>query len=485
MSAEKNPFYITTTLPYANAKPHIGHALEFVQADVIARWHRLSGEDVLLNVGTDENGLKMRQKAQEAGMSVQDFIAMNVQTFTDFFEKFDIHYDYFYRTSLEDHKAVAQEMRKKCQERGDIYKKNYTGLYCVWCESFKTPKDLIDGKCPDHATEPILFDQGNYFFKLSNYRDELVAYFRDNKVLLPESKLPELLNFLENLEDISVSRTVESLPRWVPVPGDDTQVMYVWFDALSNYLGAIWFPDDMGKVEKFWPGVQIFWPDNLRFQGAIWQWMLASAWFPLTKTLLMHGMVLGNDGNKMSKTLGNVVDPIEQLEKYGIDAMRYYLIAGIPTFGDASYKEVDLINLVNSHLADSFGNLLSRVITLANKKEVALVDDVSVCSTSIHTMLQEQEKIITEYFDAYDLHSAAAAIHDICMYTNKYMNDVKPWDKESDPDIAKQCLQDLGVVIHTLIRFYSVIMPGLATRAQTMIDTMEKGVLFQKIESWE
>lgn len=197
----------------------------------------------------------------------------------------------------------------------------------------------------------------------------------------------------------------------------------------------------------------------------------------------MHGMVLGNDGNKMSKTLGNVVDPIEQVEKYGIDAMRYYLIAGIPTFGDASYKEEDLINLVNSHLADSFGNLLSRVITLANKKEVALVDDVSVCSIDVHTMLQEQEKIIAGHFDAYDLHSAAGAIHDICMYTNKYMNDVKPWDKESNPDIAKQCLQDLGVVIHTLIRFYSVIMPGLATRAQTMIDAMEKGVLFQKIES--
>lgn len=211
--------------------------------------------------------------------------------------------------------------------------------------------------------------------------------------------------------------------------------------------------------------------------------MLASAGFPLTKTLLMHGMVLGNDGNKMSKTLGNVVDPIEQLEKYGIDAMRYYLIAGIPTFGDASYREEDLINLVNSHLADSFGNLLSRVIALANKKEVALVDDLSVCSNSIHAMLEEQEKIIATHFDAYDLHSAAAAIHDICMYTNKYMNDVKPWDKESNIEVAKQCLQDLGVVIQTLIRFYGVIMPELATRAQNMIDTMEKGVLFQKIES--
>lgn len=478
-----NPFYITTTLPYVNAKPHIGHALEFIQADTIVRRHRLWGDDVVFNVGTDEHGLKMLQKAQEANMSVQDFVAMNVKTFEAFFEQFQIVYTNFYRTSLPNHIDVAQEMWNRCEKAGDIYKKQYTGLYCVWCESFKTPKELVDGKCPDHGTAPMAFEQENYFFRLSKYRDQLAAYYRENAVLSPENKLTELLNFVENMEDISVSRTKESLPRWVPVPGDETQVMYVWFDALSNYIGAVWFPHDMEKVELFWPWVQIFWPDNLRFQWAIWQWMLASAGFPFTKKLLMHGMIFGSDGNKMSKSLWNVVDPMEQLEKYGVDAMRYYLIAGIPTFWDWSYKEDDLVNIANSHLADSFWNLLSRVITLANKKELKLIDAVNTCSADVYTMLQQQQDQVNAFFDECDLYNAAGAIHEIAMYANKYMNDIKPWDKETDPDTAKQCLQDLGVILHTLVRYYSVIVPSLAQRAKTMLDTMEKGVLFNKLEA--
>lgn len=478
---EKKSFYITTTLPYVNAKPHIGHALEFIQADVIARWHSILGDDVVFNVWTDEHGLKMLQKAQEADMKVEDFIAMNVKTFEAFFEQFNIVYTNFYRTSLPYHDTVAQGMRERCVNNGDIYKKQYSGLYCVWCELFKTAKDLVDGKCPDHGTVPILLEQENYFFKLSKYRDQLANYYKGNAVLIPENKLAELLNFVENMEDISVSRTRESLSRWVSVPGDDSQVMYVRFDALSNYIGAVWFPHDMEKVEQFWPGVQIFGPDNLRFQGGIWQGMLASAGFPFTKKLLMHGMIFGSDGNKMSKSLWNVVDPMEQREKYGVDAMRYYLIAGIPTFGDGSYKEEDLINIANSHLADSFGNLLSRVITLANKKEVALVADRSICSPEVQEMLIDLWSKVEAYFNSYDLYNAAGAIHEIAMYANKYMNDIKPWDKETDSDLAKQCLQDLGVILYVLIPYYSAIVPDLAARAKELLEKMEKGVLFQKV----
>lgn len=474
-------FYITTTLPYVNAKPHIGHALEFVQADVIARRRKLQGDSIIFNLWTDEHGLKMLQKAQEAWMDVQDFVDINVQTFVDFFEQFGIEYTNFYRTSAPSHRAVAQGMRNRCMGKGDIYKKSYTGLYCVGCESFKTPKDLVDGKCPDHGKEPVHFEQENYFFRLSHYREQLAAYYRENEVLLPANKINELLNFVENMEDISISRTKESLPRGVPVPGDESQVMYVWFDALSNYIGAAWFPDDMQKVADFRPGVQIFGPDNLRFQWAIRQGMLASAGFSFTRKLLMHGMVMGTDGNKMSKTLGNTVDPMEQLEAYGADAVRYYMIAGIPTFGDSAYKPDDLVNMVNSHLADGFGNLLSRVITLANKKEITLSDDLSICSQEIKDTLIQYKATISAYFECFDLYSATNSIHELTIFTNKYINDVKPRDKETDQERALQCLKNLGVILYTLTMLYGVIVPQLSARARTMLDNMEKGVLFTKL----
>lgn len=482
-------FYITTTLPYVNAKPHIGHALEFIQADVIARRQRLKLWDqlgsgpskIIFNVWTDEHGLKMFQKAAEAWIPVQDFVDINVQTFVDFFEQFGIEYTNFYRTSAPSHRAVAQGMWNRCMEKGDIYKKSYTGLYCVGCESFKTPKDLVDGKCPDHGKEPVNFEQENYFFRLSKYRESLANYYKENEVLLPANKINELLNFVENMEDISISRTKESLPRGVPVPGDEDQVMYVWFDALSNYIGAAWFPDHMDQVADFRPGVQIFWPDNLRFQWAIRQGMLASAGFPFTRKLLMHGMVMGTDGNKMSKTLGNTVDPMEQLEAYGADAVRYYIIAGIPTFGDSAYKPDDLVNMVNSHLADGFGNLLSRVITLANKKEIKLSDDLSLCSQEIKDNLNTYTQTISDYFSHFDLYNAANSIHELTMSANKYINDIKPRDKETDPELAVQCLKDLGVLLYTLTMFYSTIIPKSSARAREMLDTMEKGVLFTKL----
>lgn len=472
-------FYFTTTLPYVNAQPHIGHALEFIQADVICRRRRQQGDEVLFNVGTDEHGLKMFQKAAELGMPVQTFVDMNAQTFVDFFEQVGVSYTNFYRTSSPSHTAVAQGMRNRCLEKGDIYKKSYTGLYCVGCESFKTPKDLVDWKCPDHHTAPIDFEQENYFFKLSAYKEQLTEYFTTTNALLPAHKLPELLNFLEQLEDISISRTKESLPRGVPVPNDPDQVMYVWFDALSNYIGAAWFPDDMAKVAEFWPGVQIFWPDNLRFQCAIWQGMLASAWFPLTKTFLMHGMILGPDGNKMSKTLGNVISPMEQLEKYGAAAVRFYLIAWIPTFGDAAYKEDDLINLYNSRLANAFGNLLSRVITLANKKWV----DLSAGSANIEvrdTILQTTTHV-THAYDTYALYEAAGLIHDLAQQANKYMDEHKPRDSTLEPAQVTQYLTNLAAYTQALIDLYQPIIPEQCQQAATCLSTQQTTILFPKI----
>ncbi len=475
-----SPFYFTTTLPYVNAQPHIWHALEFVQADVICRRRKQQGDEVLFNVGTDEHWLKMFQKAEELGMPVQAFVDMNAQTFVDFFEQFSINYTNFYRTSSPTHTAVAQGMWNRCLAAGDIYKKSYTGLYCVGCESFKTAKDLVDGKCPDHHTTPINFEQENYFFKLSKYKEQLTTYYTENEALLPTNKLNELLNFLEQMEDISISRTKESLPRGVPVPGDDSQVMYVRFDALSNYIWAAWFPDDMKKVEAFRPGVQIFWPDNLRFQCAIRQGMLASAWFPLTKTFLMHGMILGPDGNKMSKTLGNVISPMDQLEKYGAEAVRFYLIAGIPTFGDAAYKEDDLVHLRNSRLANAFWNLLSRTITLANKKELSLQS--GIVSDETARKIYATKKQVIHLYDTYELYDAVLAIHDLALWANKYFDEHKPREKETAPLVALQTITDIGAILQTLIELYTPVIPQHCEQAQKMLTTQEKWVLFQKLD---
>ncbi|HMY80965.1 MAG TPA: methionine--tRNA ligase [Candidatus Absconditabacterales bacterium] len=475
--------FITTTLPYVNSKLHIGHALEFVQADVIARWMRSQGIDVFFNVGTDEHGLKILQKATEQGMEVQAFVDHYAGLVKEFFDHFGISYDSLYRTSDQSHTKVAQTLWNACMKNGDIYQKTYSGLYCVGCEGFKTPKDLIDGKCPDHGTIPQPYEEENYFFRLSHYREPLIAHLQSNQCLIPETKLTELINFVQSMEDISISRNKANLPWGIPVPNDENQVMYVWFDALSNYIGAVGYPDNMDRVHQLRPGIQLFGPDNLRFQGAIRQGMLASGGLPFTKHLLCHGMVLGPDGNKMSKTLGNTIDPIEQLESYGLEAVRYYLIAGLPTYADGSYKVEDLVNLYNSHLADSFGNLVNRVITISTKKDINLKKayEDKLISEGTKKILEEYHHLISLTYNEFQLNQAANYIHDFVLWANKYIDEIKPWDKNTTGEQAQICLQDLSSVLYQLCHYYSPIIPTSINKALSLLDKQEKGILFEKI----
>ncbi|MDD4382216.1 MAG: class I tRNA ligase family protein, partial [Candidatus Dojkabacteria bacterium] len=348
---DKKNIYITTTLPYVNAEPHIGHALEFVQADALSRYFRdkLGKENVFFNVGTDEHGQKIFNKAKEEGLEIQAFIDKYAQRFKDFCKLFFVEYDNFYRTSDKSHHIAAQKFWDKCLEKGDIYKKKYSGKYCVGCERYITEKELVDGKCPDHGTIPEDREEENYFFKLSNYREPLLKWLDEDKDFLkPESKRDELRRILSELEDISISRLRENLPWGIDVPNDPEQVFYVWFDALTNYVNVIGFGSDEEKLSKWWPGIQLCGPDNLRFQGAIWQGMLKSVGLENTDKLLVHGMVLGPDGRKMSKTIGNIISPFEQEQKYGAEIVRFYLLTGITTYGDCAYKEDDLVNMYNS-----------------------------------------------------------------------------------------------------------------------------------------
>ncbi len=481
-------FYQTTTLPYVNAEPHIGHTLEFIQADVVARFMRkkIGEENVWFNLGADENGLKMYQKAQEAGVTPQEYVDRFSQRWKEFCELFMISYDTFYRTSDPSHHKMAQERWKKSVERGDIYKKEYTGLYCVGCEEFKTDKQLVDGNCPDHGKPPVKVSEENYFFKLSKYRDELLSWL-EGDVLIPKHKKKELKNWIANMEDISVSRVKEKLPWGVEVPGDSSQVMYVWFDALTDYINVLQNPeafkrdDSFNKqvgIDNWWPGIQFFGPDNLRFQGGVWQGMLASFEMEHTRKLLNHGMVLASDGTKMSKSKGNGVSPFEQEEKYGVEAVRFYLIAGIATFTDSPYKEEDLVNLYNAHLANNYGNLLNRVIHLINKYEVELSEP----EESFKRKVLDLSEIADDNYINYNLQDSVNKIIEIASLGNEYISEKQPWNKEVSETDREKILSNLIFLLKKVTELYSPVLPESTKKARSMLDNLEAGVLFEKLE---
>jgi len=477
-----NNFYITTTLPYVNAEPHIGHALEFVQADALARYFRskLGRDHVFFNVGTDEHGQKMYNKAKIEGLEPQAFVDKYAKRFQDYCELFFVDYDHFYRTSSPEHHKAAQEFWKLCDKKGDIYKKKYGGFYCVGCESYKTEKELVDGKCPDHNTEPVWQEEENYFFRLSKYRDQLLKYLEENPDFLkPEKRLSELTNFVKDIEDISISRQRENLPWGIEVPNDPSQVMYVWFDALTNYVNVVGFGSDEERLNAWWPGVQLCGPDNLRFQGAIWQGMLASAGLPQTRSLLVHGMVLDEKGTKMSKSIGNVISPFQQQEKYGAEVVRYYLLAGLTTFGDGPYSESDLINLYNSRLANNFGNLLLRVIHLAEKKGLTINAEEAVEPIFVSSVSEYEAKIASAY-ESYDLHLAAEHINALAEYGNKYIDSQKPWLAEDV--VAEKILNNLSFLLAKVIKYYEPLIPVSSKKGLEILRNREKVSLFQKIE---
>jgi len=480
---DKNKFYLTTTLPYVNAELHIGHALEFVQADTIVRYFRnkLGKENVFFNVGTDEHGQKIYNKAPEEGLELKAFVDKYAQRVMDFCKLFNVEYDNFYRTSDPKHHELAQVFWNKCNESGDIYKKEYTGLYCVGCERYLTEKELVDGKCPDHHIEPEKKTEENYFFRLSKYRDQLLKWLSENNEFVkPAYKMDELKEFVSEMEDISISRLRENLPWGIEVPNDPTQMMYVWFDALTNYAIAVGYGSDEERFKQWWGPVQTCGPDNLRFQGAIWQGMLASAGLPQSEKLLVHGMVLGPDGTKMSKTVGNIISPFEQEQKYGAEIVRFYLLTGITTYDDAAYKEDDLVNIYNSRLANNFGNLLNRVIHLANAKGTEMNKEENVESefkNTVDTYVKEIESL----YEDYEIYLAGEKIDQLADFGNKYITKEEPWSKGTEQ--AGVILNNLSYLLQCVIAAYSPILPISAQKAQSALTNLEKVILFPKIEA--
>ncbi len=373
----KKKYYITTTLPYVNSKPHVGFALEIIQADVVARFKTMLGYDVFFNTGTDEHGQKIYQKAIEEGKDPQAYTDEYAKKFDILKNKLNLSYNNFIRTTDVHHKSAAQELWKMCLKNGYIEKGNYNARYCVGCELEKQDSDLVDGKCPDHPTlELTLIKEENYFFKFSKLQNKLLKLYEDNpNFVVPSHRQTEIKNFVKSgLQDFSISRLKEKMPWGVPVPDDPTQVMYVWFDALTNYISALDWPENTKKFEGFWGttekpnALQVAGKDNLRQQTSMWQAMLIAADLPVSKQIYIHGFIIA-DGQKMSKTLGNVVDPLEYVDKYGTDPLRYYLLAKINPAEDSDFTKEKFEDAYNADLANGLGNLVSRVAKLCEKSE--------------------------------------------------------------------------------------------------------------------
>jgi len=418
-------YYITTTIPYANAPPHIGFALEIVQADVLARWNKIKGKEVFFLTGTDEHGVKNYQTAKKEGLVPQTFVDKNSAYFKELTKKLNISNNYFIRTTDKRvHWPGVIKLWNILYERGDIYKKKYTGYYCSGCERFITEKELVNEKCPNHPNIKIEhISEENYFFRLSKYSDKIRSLVEKDKLKIsPKNWKKDFLSLTKDgLRDVSFSRDKKHLPWGVPVPRDKTQIMYVWCDALTNYLTGIGYPNT--KYKKFWPAdIHVVGKDMLRFHAGIWPGMLLSASLPLPKEIIVHGF-LTVESRKMSKSSGNIISPLELLKKYSKDSLRYFLLRNIPFGEDGDFSEKVLVERHNNELANKLGNLVSRVTGLAEKIGVKKTENKLLKKLN----LKKIENLIENYEFDKALNEIFAFI-DIC---NEYIQNKKPWESSS------------------------------------------------------
>ncbi len=470
MSAQK--FYLTTTLPYVNADPHIGFALELIQADTIARWQRLLGNEVVFNTGTDEHGLKIYRKAQEQNMGPQAYVDMYAAKFSQLKTLLNVTYTHFIRTTDEHHIKAAQEMWRRCLANGDIYKKNYTVKYCVGCELEKTESELVNDRCPVHPNlELEHIAEENYFFRWSNYQEALLFLYNERPdFVAPKERLSEIKSFVQRgLDDFSISRLKSKMPWGVPVPDDDDHVMYVWFDALTNYISTLGWPDE--KYAQWWPGVQIAGKDNLRQQTAMWQAMLMSAGIEPSKQVIIHGFITAN-GQKMSKSLGNVVDPFEIVQKYGIDAVRYYLLAELNPFEDGDYSTEKFKKRYNGNLANGIGNLTNRILTMVEKYCNNTIPKVSEVNHDLITFLtKEIWPAYTAHMSQYRFDLALESVWKFIAHCDQIISDKQPWALAKAGESAK--VNDLLYHLAEALRHIAIMLwPAMPATAENILNQL-------------
>ncbi|MEM5812656.1 MAG: methionine--tRNA ligase, partial [Candidatus Aenigmatarchaeota archaeon] len=444
---------------YVNDIPHIGHAYTTIVADVLARWHRLKGEDVFFLTGTDENGKKIETAARNAGKEPKEFADSVVKRFQELWKKLNISNDDFIRTTEERHRRVVVEIVKLMQKAGDIYKGEYEGWYCTPDESFWTETQLVNGKCPECGREVEKVKEESYFFRLSKYQSELLDFYKKNpEFISPKNRRQEIINRVQaGLRDLSITRETV---RWgIPYPGDPKHVIYVWVDALTNYLSGIGYPGE--NFRKLWPAdIHLMAKEILWFHSVIWPAILMSCRLPLPKKVFAHGW-LTIDGEKMSKSKGNVVDPMKLMEKYPVDTVRYFLVREIPLGDDGDFSEKALVQRINGELVSDLGNLASRVLTLAEKSGLDKFEGKDELSRNLDF------KKIEKYVDNVELHHAVTGIFDFIRAVNKYINEKEPWKlkgKELE-SVVYNLLESLRVISILISPF----MPETAERLNAQL----------------
>ena len=445
-------FYITTPIYYPSANFHIGHCYTTIIADAIARYKRLTGYDVFYLTGTDEHGLKIQKKAEEAGVTPQEYVDEIVGNAKDLWKSLNISYDKFIRTTDKEHVECVQKIFKKLYDQGDIYKGEYKGLYCTPCEYFWTETQLVDGKCPDCGRDVNEVSEEAYFFRLSKYQDRLIKFYDEHPTFIePESRKNEMLNnFIKpGLDDLCVSRTTFN---WgVPVTFDDKHVVYVWIDALSNYISALgYLSDDDTLFKKYWPAnLHIVGKEIVRFHTIIWPIMLMALDLPLPEKVFGHGWLVIN-GGKISKSLGNYKDPREYIDSYGVDAVRYFVLREVPFGSDGSFSEEALITRTNGDLANVLGNLVNRTIGMANKYFYGVINNTFVNEEIDNNLINEATQlysVVDGYMENLEVSKAITCIFDLLRNCNKYIDETMPWILAKDE--AKK--DRLATVLYNLI----------------------------------
>jgi methionyl-tRNA synthetase len=466
-------FYITTTLPYVNAKAHVGHALEFTRADIIARYKKLQGFDVFFNTGADEHGIKIYKKALEEGRDPQSYVDEYAGKLKNVLKMLGVSEDVnFIRTTDSHHMKSAQEFWKVCEKNGFIYKKNYKIKYCIGCELEKSDSELVNCRCPLHPNlELELIDEENYFFKFSAFEDKLLKFYEENKnFVIPELRFNEIKSFVKRgLSDFSISRLKSKMPWGIEVPGDDSQVMYVWFDALVNYISVIGWPDDLKKFSTWHNNengmVQYCGKDNLRQQSAMWQAMLMAADLPNSKTIIINGFITGAGGIKMSKVLGNVVDPIEIIEEYGTDALRYYLAREVSPFEDSPFTKEMFKDAYNANLANGLGNLVSRVMTMSQNNIEKPVEIGKV-------KLSEDFK---NAFEKYNLQEAANIIWKKIGEIDLEIQETQPFKLiKTEKENAIEIIQALVKDVYEIAVYLEAILPETSEKIKKLVKENKK-----------
>jgi methionyl-tRNA synthetase len=457
--ADKNPFYFTTAIAYANGSPHIGHAFEFVTADVHARYAKARGNETYFVTGMDEHGQKIEQKAKEAGVPVEMFVERYAQEFITLDKELGVEYDYFVRTSdKEKHYKGAQMLWNKLAEKGDLEKRSYNALYCIGCEEFKNEKDLNEqGECPIHLKKPEIVEEENYFFKLSKYTEEIKKKIESGELAIyPETRKNEIMALLNRgLEDVSFSRPISKVSWGIPVPGDDTQVMYVWCDALSNYITALGYGTDAFN-ERLWENAtHVIGKDILRFHAAIWPGMLLSAGLALPKRILVHGHITSG-GQKMSKTLGNVISPQDTLEMftpitdYPGEALRFILLHEVPSFEDGDLTMDSIRSVYTSYLVNGIGNMTSRIMKLA---------------TTYGVSSGEGAPINLPGLDMFDAKHALNVLTTACNQLDKKIQDTEPFKVvKIDEAKGKEMIKELLEELHAIATALQIFMPNTSAK---------------------